>query len=73
MQKWEYNIASFTAPTGDYVALNRKMDEYGQEGWELLSSTYAVDEDIEGFVCVFKRPSATESEFIEPTVRSLRG
>jgi Domain of unknown function (DUF4177) len=71
MQKWEYNVDKFSAHSGNFNQLNNKMDEFGREGWEMVSVTYEAEEDEHSCVCIFKRPFTPEVEFAEPRVTSL--
>ena len=54
MEKWEYNTTQDSCSLG-----YKKLDEFGQEGWELVSMTYAPDRDyVLMFYYVFKRKLA---------------
>jgi hypothetical protein len=62
--KWEYSIL-----TGEDALPQAALDQLGWEGWELVGLTaYVTDRAQDGiertqvpvFVCVFKRPIATE-------------
>jgi hypothetical protein len=63
-QKFEYATvmfetkSMFRSPSLDGSAFDKKLDEYGQEGWELVS-TFTMnryDGDTSAVVAVFKRP-----------------
>lgn len=51
MQKWEYKYIYLTGVGGDEKEIERKMNDLGAEGWELIGWN-----NVAGFI--FKRPKS---------------
>ncbi|MDQ0176004.1 DUF4177 domain-containing protein [Bacillus chungangensis] len=46
MKKWEYNVLYWDAPIYSYqesMDLNETLNEYGIDGWEVVSMSHQVD------------------------------
>ncbi len=50
--KWEYKTLSFTFKD-DPAEMHKALNQAGEEGWELVSTTTV---SVAKIVCVFKRP-----------------
>jgi hypothetical protein len=57
MQKWEYKAEVSETP------LENKLNEIGNQGWELVSAFYDTQY---GYVYYFKRPKAEEPPTLPP-------
>lgn len=53
MQKWEYHkYYSEALPAAD------ELNDWGEDGWELVGIYEGTTRDFKGFISYFKRPKA---------------
>jgi hypothetical protein len=71
--KWEYITEHIESRVDDYVKFDETLNRFGDDAWELVSSTYTVhpghslpgmeeEEPTHSFVYVFKRPKSEAFE-----------
>jgi hypothetical protein len=56
MQKWEYSIEEFQHPEFDTSSMQKKLDNWGRDGWELVSVIFISYTDFKLTRVFLKRP-----------------